>query len=160
MDEMEVMTTHGSPIAIRATAIEAFQTRLRGALLRPGDAAYEPTRRIPNGMIDRRPALIACCAGVADVHACVRFAHEHALLVSVRGGGHNVAGAAVCEGGLMIDLARMQGVRVDPVRRTVRAEGGTTWGALDHETQAFGLATTGGVVRSTGIAGLTLGGGH
>jgi FAD/FMN-containing dehydrogenase len=111
-------------------------------------------------MIDRRPALIACCTGVADVHAGVQFAQEHALLVSVRGGGHGVTGAAVCDGGVMIDLARMQSVRVDPARQTVRAEGGTTWGTLDHETQAFGLATTGGVVRSTGIAGLTLGGGH
>jgi FAD/FMN-containing dehydrogenase len=111
-------------------------------------------------MIDRRPALIACCTGVADVHAGVQFAQEHALLVSVRGGGHGVTGAAVCDGGVMIDLARMQSVRVDPARQTVRAEGGTTWGTLDHETQAFGLATTGGVVRSTGVAGLTLGGGH
>jgi FAD/FMN-containing dehydrogenase len=111
-------------------------------------------------MIDRRPALIACCTGVADVHAGVQFAQEHALLVSVRGGGHGVTGAAVCDGGVMIDLARMQSVRVDPARQTVRAEGGTTWGTLDHETQAFGLANTGGVVRSTGIAGLTLGGGH
>ena len=160
MNELEVMTTRGSTTALTALVVEAFQTSLRGALLRPGEAAYETTRRIPNGMIDRRPALIACCAGVADVRACVRFAQEHALLVSVRGGGHGVTGAAVCDGGLMIDLARMQGVRVDPARQTVRAEGGTTWGALDHETQAFGLATTGGVVRSTGIAGLTLGGGH
>lgn len=160
MNELEVMTIHGSPTALPLPVVEAFQTRLRGALLRPGAAGYETTRRIPNGMIDRRPALIACCAGVADVRACVQFAQAHALLISVRGGGHNVAGAAVCDGGLMIDLARLQGVRVDPVRQTVRAEGGTTWGVLDHETQAFGLATTGGVVRATGIAGLTLGGGH
>jgi len=160
MTALPIRTTHGSPIALDTAVVEAFQTRVRGALLRPGEAGYETTRQIPNGMIDRRPALIACCAGVADVRACVQFAQEHALLVSVRGGGHGVAGTAVCDGGLMIDLARMQGVRVDPVHQTVRAEGGTTWGALDHETQAFGLATTGGVVRSTGIGGLTLGGGH
>jgi FAD/FMN-containing dehydrogenase len=160
MNELHMMTTHGSNTSLNATVVEAFQTHLRGALLRPGEAGYDTTRSIPNGMIDRRPALIACCAGVADVRACVQFAGEHALLVSVRGGGHSVAGTAVCDGGLMIDLARMQGVRVDPARQTVRAEGGTTWGGLDHETQAFGLATTGGVVRSTGIAGLTLGGGH
>jgi FAD/FMN-containing dehydrogenase len=160
MTALPMLTTDGRTIDLPATLVETFQTRLRGALLRPGEAAYETTRRIPNGMIDRRPALIACCAGVADVRACVQFAQDHALLVSVRGGGHGVAGTAVCDGGLMIDLARMQGVRVDPVRQRVRAEGGTTWGALDHETQAFGLAATGGVVRSTGIAGLTLGGGH
>jgi FAD/FMN-containing dehydrogenase len=160
MSELHMMTIQGEPTAVKGTAVEALQTQLRGLLLRSGEAGYDAARTIPNGMIDRRPALIACCAGVADVRACVRFAQEHALLVSVRGGGHSVAGAAVCDGGLMIDLARMQGVRVDPVRQTVRAEGGTTWGGLDHETQAFGLATTGGVVRSTGIAGLTLGGGH
>jgi FAD/FMN-containing dehydrogenase len=160
MSELHMMTIQGEPMEVKGTAVEALQTQLRGLLLRSGEAGYDAARTIPNGMIDRRPALIACCAGVADVRACVRFAQEHALLVSVRGGGHSVAGAAVCDGGLMIDLARMQGVRVDPVRQTVRAEGGTTWGGLDHETQAFGLATTGGVVRSTGIAGLTLGGGH
>ena len=160
MNELRMMTIQGEPTEVKGTAVEALQTQLRGPLLRSGEAGYEAARTIPNGMIDRRPALIACCAGVADVRACVRFAQEHALLVSVRGGGHSVAGAAVCDGGLMIDLARMQGVRVDPVRQTVRVEGGMTWGGLDHETQAFGLATTGGVVRSTGIGGLTLGGGH
>lgn len=160
MNELRMMTIQGEPTEVKGTAVEALQTQLRGPLLRSGEAGYDAARTIPNGMIDRRPALIACCAGVADVRACVRFAQEHALLVSVRGGGHSVAGAAVCDGGLMIDLARMQGVRVDPVRQTVRVEGGMTWGDLDHETQAFGLATTGGVVRSTGIGGLTLGGGH
>jgi FAD/FMN-containing dehydrogenase len=110
-------------------------------------------------MIDRRPALIARCAGVADVITCVNVARANNLLMAVRGGGHNIAGHAVCDGGLMIDLSRMKGMRVDPVRRTARAEPGLTWGEFDHETQAFGLATTGGQVSTTGIAGLTLGGG-
>jgi FAD/FMN-containing dehydrogenase len=110
-------------------------------------------------MIDRRPALIARCAGLADVVAAVRFARSHELLVSVRGGGHNAPGVAVCEGGLMIDLAGMHGVRVNPAQRTARAEGGATWADFDRETQAFGLATTGGAISNTGIGGLTLGGG-
>jgi FAD/FMN-containing dehydrogenase len=110
-------------------------------------------------MIDRKPALIVRCAGVADVIDAVNFARRHHLLVSVRGGGHNVTGNAVCEGGLMIDLSPMKGIRVDPVRRTARAQAGLTWGEFDHETQVFGLATTGGQVSTTGIAGLTLGGG-
>jgi len=110
-------------------------------------------------MIDRRPALVAGCVGAADVIASVRFARTHGLLVSVRGGGHNITGNAVCEGGLMIDLSRMKSVRVDPANRTARAEAGLTWGEYNRETQAFGLASTGGVVSTTGIAGLTLGGG-
>jgi len=111
-------------------------------------------------MIARRPALIIRCAGVADVMTAVAFARNHNLVVAVRGGGHGVSGFAVCDGGLMIDLSRMKSVRVDPVGRTARAEGGCTWGDFDHETQAFGLATPGGIARPTGIAGLTLGGGH
>ena len=110
-------------------------------------------------MIDRRPALIARCAGVADVIAAVRFARAHRVLASVRGGGHNAPGNAVCDGGLMIDLGGMNSIRVDPVSRTARAEGGTTWADFDRETQVFALATTGGAISSTGIAGLTLGGG-
>ena len=102
-------------------------------------------------MIDRRPALIACCTGVSDVITAVNFARTHQVLVSVRGGGHNAPGNAVCEGGLMIDLAGMRSVRVDPLRRTARAEGGATWGDFDRESQAFGLATTGGSVSDTGI---------
>src|SRR6201987_5421623 len=110
-------------------------------------------------MIVRRPEVIARCAGVADVLACVRIAREHDLVVAVRGGGHSVAGKSICEGGLMIDLSTMKGIRVDPVRRTARAQTGLTLGEFDRETQAFGLATTLGVVSKTGIAGLTLGGG-
>jgi FAD/FMN-containing dehydrogenase len=160
MTELRVTTTQGADIGLEDTVLEAFKASLRGALLRPGDVGYEDTRKIHNGMIDRRPALIACCSGVADVLTGVRFAREHDLLVSVRGGGHGMPGFAVCEGGLMLDLSGMKSVHVDPHHRTVRAEAGVTWGEFDHETQAFGLATTGGVVGSTGIAGLTLGGGH
>jgi FAD/FMN-containing dehydrogenase len=160
MRELRVTTMQGADTGLEDTVVEAFKASLRGALLRPGDVGYEDTRKIHNGMIDRRPALIACCAGVADVLTGVRFAREHDLLVSVRGGGHGMPGFAVCEGGLMLDLSGMKSVHVDPHHRTVRAEAGVTWGEFDHETQAFGLATTGGVVSSTGIAGLTLGGGH
>jgi FAD/FMN-containing dehydrogenase len=140
-------------------AIQSLRAGLRGELLRPGDDGYDAAREIWNGMIDRRPALIARCAGVAAVVAAVNFARANDLLLAVRGGGHNVAGNALCDGGLVIDLSSMKGIRVDPVTRTVRAEAGVTWGELDHETQAFGLATTGGMISTTGIAGLTLGGG-
>jgi len=145
--------------ALAVETIDAFKATLRGALLCPGDSGYDDARRIWNAMIDRRPALIVRCAGVADVIQAVQFACTHDLLVAVRGGGHNVAGNAVCDDGLMIDLSPMRSVHVDPVARTARAEGGVTWCEFDHETQAFGLATTGGVIPSTGVAGLTLGGG-
>jgi FAD/FMN-containing dehydrogenase len=160
MSQLRVTTTQGAETWLEATVVETFQAGLRGDLLRPDGAGYDEARKIHNAMIDRRPALIARCAGVADVLSTVRFAREHNLLVSVRGGGHGMPGFAVCDGGLMIDLTRLKGIYVDPEKRTVRAEAGVTWGEFDHETQAFGLATTGGVVGSTGIAGLTLGGGH
>jgi FAD/FMN-containing dehydrogenase len=140
-------------------AFQALRAGLRGELLRPGDDHYETARQVWNGMIDRKPALLVRCAGVADIITAVNFARTHNLLVSVRGGGHSVTGNAVCDGGLMIDLSPMKGIRVDPVRRTARAEPGLTWSEFDHETQAFGLATTGGIVPTTGIAGFTLGGG-
>ena len=140
-------------------AVQTLAAHLRGRLLQPGDDGYDAARTVWNAMVDRRPALIARCAGAADVIAAVRFAREHDLLVSVRGGGHNVAGNAVCEDGLMIDLSPMKSVRVDPVAMTARAEPGVLWAEFDRETQAFGLATPGGVVATTGIAGLTLGGG-
>src|SRR5262245_17720735 len=139
--------------------IRELRSALRGPLLTPRDAGYDAARRIDNAMIDRRPALIARCAGVADVLAAVRFARTHDVLVSVRAGGHNVAGNAICDGGLVIDVSPMKGIRVDPTARRVQAQAGVTWGELDAETQAFGLATTGGVISTTGIAGLTLGGG-
>ena len=144
---------------IPQSTIQKFRESFRGQLLWPGEPGYDPTRAIPNAMIDRRPALIARCAGAADVIVCVRFAREHDLVLAVRGGGHSVAGKSVCEGGLMVDLSAMKGIRVDPARRTVRAETGLKLGEFDRETQAFGLATTLGVVSATGIAGLTLGGG-
>jgi len=140
--------------------LERLKASLRGELLRPGDDGYESARKIHNGMIDRRPAAIFRCAGAADVIGAVNFAREHQLEVAVRGGGHGVSGFAVCDGGMMIDLSRMKGIRVDTSRCTARAEGGVIWGEFDHETQAFGLATTGSVARPTGIAGLTLGGGQ
>jgi len=117
---------------LSASAIVNFKAGLRGTVLCPGDNSYDAVRAIPNAMIDRQPALIARCAGAADVIASVRFAREHDLLVSVRGGGHSVAGKSVCEGGLMIDLSAMKGARVDPVARTVRAEPGLTLGELDR----------------------------
>jgi FAD/FMN-containing dehydrogenase len=160
MRALRVTTRQGAETGLEEPVVETFKASLRGALLRAGDVGYDDARTIHNGMIDRRPALIARCAGVADVLTGIRFARAHDLLVSVRGGGHGMPGFAVCEGGLMLDLSGMNSVRVDPDNRTVRAEAGVTWGAFDHETQAFGLATTGGVVGSTGIAGLTLGGGH
>jgi FAD/FMN-containing dehydrogenase len=147
-------------VVLEQSSIETLQASLRGKLLQPGDAAYDDARKIHNGMIDRHPALIVQCAGVADVINAVKFARVNHLLVSVRGGGHSGAGFAVCDGGIMIDLSGMKSVWVDPACQTARAEGGATWGDFDHETQAFGLATTGGVMRPTGIAGLTLGGGH
>ena len=130
-----------------------------GTVIRPGDRAYDDARKVWNGAIDRSPATIVRCTGVSDVVAAVRFARERDLLVSVRGGGHGVGGHAVCDHGLVIDLSPMKVIAVDPQRRTARAEAGVLWGELDRETQAFGLATTGGVVTHTGIAGLTLGGG-
>jgi FAD/FMN-containing dehydrogenase len=150
-------TTTG--IGSDAAAFTELRAGVRGALLRAGDEGYDAARRVWNGMIDRKPAGILRCAGAGDVIHAVNVAREHGLLVSVRGGGHNVAGNAVCDGGLMIDLSSMKGIQVDPERRTVRAEAGVTWGELDAATQAHGLATTGGQVSTTGIAGLTLGGG-
>lgn len=138
---------------------QEFQSRLRGELIQRDDWGYDEARTVFNAMVDKRPALIVRCAGVADVIAAVNFAREKHLLVAVRGGGHGVTGSAVCDDGLVIDLSAMNSVRVDPANRTARAEGGATWGDFDHETQAFGLATTGGIVPTTGIAGLTLGGG-
>ena len=160
-DQQAVSTRGADPTnsVLKETAIEDFKASLQGTLLRPGEAGYDDARKIWNGMIDRRPALIACCRGVVDVINSVNFARTHALLVAVRGGGHNVAGNAVCDGGLMIDLSLMRSIRVDPARRQARAEPGVTWGEFDRATQAFGLATTGGQISTTGVAGLTLGGG-
>jgi len=140
-------------------ATEAFAAGVRGPVLRPGDESYDEARAIWNGLIDRRPALIVQCSGAADVVDAVNFARDQGLLVSIKGGGHNVAGNAVNDGGLVIDLSPMRGVHVDPVTQTVRAQGGATWGDIDREAQLFALAVPGGVVSTTGIAGLTLHGG-
>jgi FAD/FMN-containing dehydrogenase len=139
--------------------ISRLEEALRGGVVRPHDPGYDEARRIWNGEIDRRPGLIARCMGTADVIAAVRFARERDLLVAVRGGGHAIAGHAVCDGGLVIDLSPMRGVWVDPLGRTARVQGGCLGADLDHETQGFGLATTQGIVSHTGIGGLTLGGG-
>ncbi|WP_137285939.1 FAD-binding oxidoreductase [Halorussus salinisoli] len=139
--------------------LEQFEAGFHGDLIRPNDPDYDDARAVWNGMIDKQPGLIAQCAGAADVISAVNFARENDILVAVRGGGHNVAGTAVCDDGLVIDLSKMIGVRVEPEARTAWVQAGATWADLDHETQAFGLATPGGVVSDTGIAGLTLGGG-
>jgi FAD/FMN-containing dehydrogenase len=144
---------------IDSAALEAFRASLSGPVLEQGDATYDEARRVHNGMIDRWPALIAVCHGTADVVEAVKFGTANGLEISIRGGGHNVAGNAVCEGGLMIDLAAMKGMHVDPARRTAVVQPGVTWGLFNRETQLHGLATTGGVISSTGVAGLTLGGG-
>ena len=130
-----------------------------GSLLVPGDAGYDDVRRVHNGLIDKRPGLIARCHNVADVRDAVNFGRDSGLEISVRGGGHNVAGRAVTEGGLMIDLSLMRGVDVDPARRRARAQGGVTWNEYNRATGVYGQATTGGVISTTGVAGLTLGGG-
>jgi FAD/FMN-containing dehydrogenase len=159
MANIEVTATTGRRVLLNAETVEQVRTKLRGGHLLPGDEGYDAARKIYNAMIEHRPGIIARCAGVADVVDAVNFARNNGLLVSVRGGGHNVSGNAVCDGGLMIDLSPMKGVRVDLDSKTARAEPGVTWGEFDRETQAFGLATTGGLVSTTGIAGLTLGGG-
>jgi FAD/FMN-containing dehydrogenase len=142
-----------------ATDQEALSSSLAGTLLAPGEAGYDEARQVHNGMIDRRPSLIVRCRGVQDIVDAVNYAREHGLEIAVRGGGHNVAGRAVTEGGLMIDLAEMRGVIVDPAAKTAVAQGGATWGDFYRETELHGLSTTGGIISTTGVAGLTLGGG-
>ncbi len=144
---------------LKHETVDKLARQVRGPLLRPDDDGYDEARAVWNGMIDRYPALIARCRGTADVVAAVNLARNHDLPLAIRGGGHNVAGTAVCNDGLMIDLSLMKGIHVDPQSRTARAQAGTVWADLDHETQAFGLAVPSGFVSSTGIAGLTLGGG-
>lgn len=159
MTSITIRRLDGSDAHIDAGVIDRLATALRGKVLTAASPGYDTARSIWNAMIDRRPALIIQCAGAADVKAAVELAREHSLLVAVRGGGHNIAGAAVCDGGLMIDLSPMRGVRVDPRSRTARVEPGCTLGDFDRETQAFGLATPLGINSTTGVAGLTLGGG-
>ena len=155
-----IATLNGHEMGMSDGLVEDFRDRVRGPVLTESDDAYDEVRRINNAMIDRRPALIVRCSGSADVIHAVRLAREHDLLVSIRGGGHGVAGKAVCDGGLMLDLSLMNAVQVDPVARIARVQGGATLRDLDWETQAFGLAAPVGVVSMTGVAGLTLGGGY
>lgn len=145
---------------LNTSTIDKFKAGLRGTLIQRADPGYDEARQLYNGMINKRPLLIARCADVADVIAAIRFARENQLLTAVRGGGHNGPGLGSCDDGLVIDLSPMKGVRVDPKHRTVRVEAGCTQGEVDHATHAFGLAVPAGIVSSTGIAGLTLGGGH
>jgi len=153
------MTATTTEPKIDAEALQAFAMQVRGPVLAPGDAGYEEARTIWNGLIDRRPALIVQCTGAADVVDAVNFARDHGLVLSIKAGGHNVAGNAVNDGGLVIDLSQMRGVHVDPASKVVRVQGGATLGDMDRETQLFGLAVPAGVVSTTGVAGLTLHGG-
>ncbi|MCW0001707.1 FAD-binding oxidoreductase [Pararhizobium sp. YC-54] len=159
MNDISLMNLQAGNTTVSAAAIEAFAGQQRGSLLDAGDASYDEVRAIWNSMIDRKPALIVQCAGAADVVRAVRFARDNRLLVAVRGGGHNIAGNAVCDGGLMIDLSPMKSVRVDVAAKRAWVEPGATLADVDSETQSFGLAVPTGINSTTGIAGLTLGGG-
>ena len=149
----------GGDVMLRGSSVEAFAASLRGDLLMQGSDGYDSARRVWNAMFDKKPALIARCTGASDVRHAVDFAREHQLLTAVRAGGHSLSGKSTCDGGLMIDLQPMQGVRVDPEAKRAYLESGSLLGQLDHESAAFGLATTAGTVSHTGAAGLTLGGG-
>ncbi len=159
MTKLKVKTRTGEDTILKEDSIQQFKEKLRGALIQPGDASYNEARKVYNAMHDRRPGVIVQAANVADVLATVKFARVYDCELAVRGGNHSAPGFGSCDGGVVLDLSRLRGIRVDPARRTVRAEGGCTWGDLNHATYAFGLATTGGIVSTTGIAGLTLGGG-
>ncbi len=159
MTEIQFNGLQGEKIALSNDILTALQTQLRGNLCLPNEAGYDEARTIWNAMIDRRPAAVVRCHGASDVMRAVRLARDNGLLVAVRGGGHNISGNAVCEGGLLIDLSPMRSVRVDPKTRTARVEPGVTLGEFDKEAQAFGLATPLGINSTTGVAGLTLGGG-
>ena len=154
-----MLEQQNTPVALEETEVQELVSRLRGELLRPSDAGYEQACQVYNAMIEKRPALIAHCVDVADVIAAVNFAREHGLTLAVRGGGHSGPGLGTCDDGLVIDLSGMKGIRVDPSARTARVEGGCTWGEVDHATHAFGLATPSGFISTTGVGGLTLGGG-
>jgi hypothetical protein len=159
MEDVNIRTESGSTITLNEAALKTLQIKLSGRLLTPASPGYDEARTIWNGMIDRRPALIVQCLKAEDVVQAVQLAAQRQLVLAVRGGGHNIAGNAVCDGGLMIDLSQMKAVRVDADRRTARVEAGATLADFDRETQAFGLATPLGINSTTGIAGLTLGGG-
>ena len=149
----------GNVSVIPQPIVEDFRASLRGSLILPGDDLYDEARKVANGMINRRPAVIVRCAGISDVQQAISFAREQNLLLAVRSGGHSYPGYSVCDDGIVLDLSQLKGLRVDPDRQRVRAEPGILWREMDHETQAFGLAVTGSQVSHVGIAGLTLGGG-
>jgi FAD/FMN-containing dehydrogenase len=159
MTSLSLKTLSGGTARVSEQTVQALKGRVRGAVLTAGEDGYDAARSIWNGMIDRRPGVIVRCAGAADVRTAVDFARAAGAVLAVRGGGHNIAGSAVCDGGVMIDLSPMKSVRVDPLARTARVEPGVTLGEFDRETQAFGLTTPTGINSTTGIAGLTLGGG-
>jgi FAD/FMN-containing dehydrogenase len=159
MTTVSIRRGDGDSVTLDGSAIESLKAGLRGPLLLPGTDGYDESRTVWNAMIDRRPALAVRCAGVNDVKRAVDFARAHGLLTSVKGGGHNIAGSAVCDGGFLIDLSGMRSVRVDPAARVAHVEPGATLGDFDSEAQAFGLATPLGINSTTGVAGLTLGGG-
>jgi FAD/FMN-containing dehydrogenase len=159
MSVLNVATRDGNKVKIDHDIAEDLQASLRGELIVPGDNNYDQARTIWNAMVDKRPAMIVRCAGVSDVKTAVNFAREHGLLTAVRGGGHNIAGNAVCDDGLVIDLSSMKSVRIDPQSRIAHIEPGVTLGDFDHEAQTFGLVTPLGINSTTGVAGLTLGGG-
>src|SRR6201982_3459033 len=144
---------------LKEDSIAELKGNLRGRMIQPGDADYDEARKVYNGMIHKKPRLIARCADVADVIRCVNFARDNDLLVSIRGGGHNAGGLGVCDDGLVIDLSPMKYTLVDPEAHTVTVGGGCTWGDVDHATHVFGMATPSGVISTTGVGGLTLGGG-
>ena len=155
----ETMIQNHARVALAEAAVQDLKARVRGELFQPGDAGYDEARKVYNAMIDKRPALIVRCIDVADVMSAVNFAREQKMTLAVRGGGHNGPGLGTCDDGLVIDLSRMKGIRVDPASKTVRVEGGCTWGDVDHATHPFGLATPSGFISTTGVGGLTLGGG-
>jgi len=153
------MTTYANKIALDEAAVATLKSQVRGEVIRAGDGAYDEARKVYNAMIDRRPSLIVRCKDVADVIRAVTFARDHQLPLAIRGGGHSGPGLGVCDDGLVVDLSGMDGVHVDPEQKTVRVEGGCTWGEVDHATHPFGMATPSGFISSTGVGGLTLGGG-
>lgn len=157
---VEIATRDGGSTTLPESVFSEFRTSFRGDTLAPGDAGYDDARLAYNAMVDRRPALILRCTGAADVVDAVNLVRDHNLLASVRGGGHSVAGLSVHDDAVMIDLSRMRSVHVDPERRVARVQGGATLGDLDRETQLFGLATPGGVISTTGVAGLKIGRAH
>jgi FAD/FMN-containing dehydrogenase len=159
MTEIEIVTLAGGKAVLKSETLDALATSLKGQLLKSGDPGYDESRLLWNGMFNKHPALVVRCEGTVDVINAVNFAREHNILLAVRGGGHSVAGNSSCDGGMLIDLSRMKAVRVDPKSRTVRVQGGATLGDMDRETQIFGLAAPAGVVSTTGVGGLTLGGG-